>query len=81
MDGPWVCHSEVRQKEKTKYCILKDACTWNLEKLYWWTSLQGRDRDAAVENRLVDTGGEGVGGMDRDLSTDIYTLPRKIDNG
>ena len=31
---------------------------WNLEKLCWWTYLQGRDRDADIENRLVDTAGK-----------------------
>ena len=29
-------------------------CIWNLEKRYWWTSLQGRNRDAGRENGLVD---------------------------
>ena len=34
---------------------------WNLEKQYY---LQGRNRDADVENRLVDTEREGKGGTD-----------------
>ena len=33
----------------------------------------GRNRE--VENGLVDTATEGVGGMDLESSTDLYTLP------
>ena len=35
----------------------------NLEKWYWWTYLQGRSGDIDVENRLVDTVGEGEDGI------------------
>ena len=51
---------------------------WNLEKLYWWTNLQGRNRDADVVNGLVDTVGEGEGGMNRNSSIDIYTLVKWV---
>ena len=30
---------------------------WNLGKRYWWTYLQGRNRDSGIENRLTDTAG------------------------
>ena len=30
----------------------------NLEKQYWWTDLQGRNRDADIENGCVDMEGE-----------------------
>ena len=33
------------------------------------------NRDTDVENRLVDTAGEGEGGMNWESNTDIYTLP------
>ena len=36
---------------------------WNLEKWYRWTYLQGRNRDADVENGHVDIGEEGDNGM------------------
>lgn len=62
--------SEVSQKEK-KYHIL--TYIWNLEKWYWWTDLQGRNRDA--ENGLVDTAGEGEGGTIDMSNTDTYMLP------
>ena len=44
---------------------------WNLEKLYRWTYLQGRNRDAGVENRCVDTAGAG---MNWEIRIDIYAL-------
>ena len=31
--------------------------------------------DTDIENRFVDTVGEGKGKMDRDISFEIYTLP------
>ena len=37
--------------------------------------MQGRKRDANIENTLVDTAGKGEGGMHCKISTDIYTPP------
>ena len=37
--------------------------------------MQGRDRDADIENELVDTVGEGESGTNRESSLDIYTNP------
>ena len=60
------------QKEKNKY---NNTYTWNLEKRYRWTYLQGRDRDADTEHRLVGTEGEGAGGTDRGRSIGTHTSP------
>ena len=38
----------------------------NLEKWYWQTYLQGRNRDTDVENELVNTAGTGEGGTEKD---------------
>ena len=48
-----------------------------LENLYWWTYtyLQGRNRDADIENRLVETAREGEGGTNGESSIETYTLP------
>ena len=40
-------------------------------KQYWWTYLQGRNRDTDRENRL-DTVGEGEGGTNWESRADIY---------
>ena len=52
-----------------------DAYVENLEKQYWWTYLQGRNRDTDVENGLVDTEGEGESGLSWESSIDKYTQP------
>ena len=48
---------------------------WDLEKWYRRTGLQGRNRDTDAENKRMDTKlGEWVGGMNREIGIDIYTL-------
>ena len=37
--------------------------------------MQGMNRDADIQNRLVDTVGEGEGEVNWESNTDIYTLP------
>ena len=46
---------------------------WNLERWYWWTYLQGSNRDAETEKRLVDTVVEEKGGMNWKSSIETYT--------
>ena len=45
----------------------------NVEKWHWWTCLQGRSRDADIENELV--GMELGEKRNSDSSTEIYPLP------
>ena len=69
----WVSCSEVdearawctewRKSEREKQISHMNTYVWNLEKLYWWTHLQRRNRDADIENTLADTAGEGEGGQ------------------
>ena len=51
---------------------------WNLEKLYRWTGLQGRNRDTDVEDkRMVAKGGKprrGGGVMNWEIGIDMYSL-------
>ena len=47
---------------------------WNLEKWYRLTYLQSRNTDTVVENKLTDTKGGRVGGMNWEIGIDIYTL-------
>ena len=37
--------------------------------------MQGRNTDTDIEDRLVDTVGEGDGGMNWESSIETYTLP------
>ena len=56
-----VIQNEISQKEKKQISYIK-LYTWKLEKWYWWTYFQGRNRDRDLENRLVDKAGEEKGG-------------------
>ena len=54
---------------------------WILEKWYRWASLQGRNGDTDVENKVMDTkggkpqgAGGGGGGMNWEIGIDMYTL-------
>ena len=38
--------------------------------------LQSRNRDADIEDVLVDAAGKGEGGTNRESSIDIYTPPK-----
>ena len=48
---------------------------WNLERWYWWTSLQDSKEDADIEYRLADTLGEREGGTNWKSSIETYALP------
>ena len=74
VDEPRACYTEwVSQKEKNKYCILTHI--WNLGRRYWWSYLWDSSRDTDIQNRLVDTVGEGEGGTNGENSIETYTLP------
>ena len=45
---------------------------WNLEKWYWWTYLQSRNRDTDIENKSMDTKDRRGWGMNWEIGTDIY---------
>ena len=71
-----ITKSEICQKEKSNCCIYVYSYIWYLERQYWWNYLQGRNGDADIENRLMDTGGweEGESGMNGENSMETYTL-------
>ena len=78
--GPRDCHTEWSKSEREKQISYINACTWNLEKWYRWTSLQGRNWDTDVENKRMDTkggkrlGGGGGGVMNWEIGIDMYRL-------
>ena len=79
VDGSRDCPTEWSKSEREKQISYINACMWNLEKWYRWTSLQGRNRDTDVEKKRMDTkGGKwqggGGGGMNWEIGIDIYTL-------
>ena len=75
VDEPRVYYTKWSKSEREKQISHINVYIWNLEKWYWWTYLQGRNRDIDVENGFVDTVGEGEGGTNWESSIDTYTLP------
>ena len=63
VDGPRDCHTEWSKSEREKQISYINACMWNLEKWYRWTSLQGKNRGTDVENKRMDTKGGKQGGV------------------
>ena len=60
VDEPRACYTEWSKSEREKQTLFINAYIWDLEKWYWWTYLQSRNRDADVENgKLVGTAEEG----------------------
>ena len=52
------------------------ACVYfNYGLWYWWTYVQGSNGDTDIENRFVNTVGEGEGGMNWESSEETHTLP------
>ena len=47
----------------------------DLEKRFWWTYLQGSNRDTDIDNRLMDMPVEGEDEMNWESNNEAYTLP------
>ena len=69
VDEPRAYYTEWSKSERERQILYINAYVWNLEGWHWWTHLQGSSGDADTEDKLVDTRGEGEGGME------TYTLP------
>ena len=50
-DEPRVCHTEWSKSEREKQISHFNTYLWNLERLFWWTYLQGGNGDKDRENR------------------------------
>ena len=74
VDEPRVYYTEWSKPERNTPIQYTNAYIWNLEKWCWWTYLQENNGDTDIENRLVDTVGEGEGGMDWENSTETFVL-------
>ena len=53
----WMQLKMCQGSEREKQILYINAYMWNLEKLYRWTYLQGRNRDADIKDEAVDTVG------------------------
>ena len=76
---PRAYYTEWSKSEREKLRSHTNAYIWNLERWYWWTYLQGSNRDTDIENRL-DTVGEAEGGMNWENNGNIDINVYKIDS-
>ena len=72
LDEPRACYTEWSVKKRKISFI--NTYIWNIERWYWWTYLQGSSGDADIENRLVDTVGEGEGRTSWKSSMETYHM-------
>ena len=56
VNEPRVYHTEWIKSEIEEPISYINSCMWDLENCYRWTYLLGRNRDADIGNRCVDTG-------------------------
>ena len=56
------CQKSTLVGQKGKQTSYIHAYMWNLEKWYWWSYVQTRNRDTDIENRPTDTKGERSAG-------------------
>ena len=65
----------MKQVRKRKTDITSTTFIWDLERWRRWSYVQGSKGDTDIQNRLVDTVGEGDRGMVWKESAEAYTLP------
>ena len=75
VDEPRACYTKWSKSDRERQISYINAYTWNLERWYWWSYVQGSKGDTDTKNRLLDTAGEGAGGLIWERSTETYTSP------
>ena len=75
VDEPRAYYTDWSNSRREKQILYINAYMWTLERWYWWISLQDSSGDTDIENRCVDTAGEGEPGMNWKSSVETYTLP------
>ena len=79
VDETGAYYTELSKSEREKQILYINTYICNPEKWYWWTSLHGRNRDADVQNELLDTAGQGEGGKNWESSLETYITVCKLD--
>ena len=68
-------YTEWSKSERETQISYINAYMWNLERWYLWSNTQDSKEDTGIKNRLLDTVGEGEGGMIWENSIEAYALP------
>ena len=71
--GAYYTKWSISERERQILCI--NAYIQNLERQYWRFYMRGCKGDTDVKNRLLDSVGEGKGGIIWENSIEICTLP------
>ena len=71
VDEPRAYYTEWSQSERERHIPYIHAHTWNLERWYWQSYVQGSKGNTDVKNRLLDSVGEGEGGIIWENSIEI----------
>ena len=58
VDEPRAWYTEWSESEREKQILFINTYIWKLEKWYWWSYLQGRNRNPDIENRPVTQQGK-----------------------
>ena len=63
MDETGAYYTEWSKSERKTPIHYINTYIWNLERWWWWPHMQDSKRDTHIKNRLLDSVGEGKGGM------------------
>ena len=72
VEEPRAYYTERSNSERERQTLYINTYIWNLERWYWWAYFQGSSGDPDIENRLLDTVGEGEGGTNGESSVETY---------
>ena len=75
VDEPGAYYTEWSKSERERQIVYINTYIWNLERWYQRFHMQGRKVDTDIKNRLLDSVGEGKGGMIWENNIETYTLP------
>ena len=80
VDNTGAYYTEWNKSERKTPIQDINAYIWNLEGWYWWPYMQDSKRDTDVNNRLLDSVGEGKGGMiwENSIETCILQYVKQI---
>ena len=75
VDEPGAYYTEWSKSERERQILHINAYIWNLERQNWWSGMQGNKVDTNVKNKLLDSVGEGQGGVIWENGIETGTLP------
>ena len=75
VDEPRAYYTKWSKSERETQISYINAYMWNLERWYLWSNMQDSKEDTGIKKRLLDTVGEGEGGMIWKNSIEAYVLP------